>query len=71
MNLKYEQKVIKEWKTRFTSMKFVHFWVVLVRKCMIKKYLISDCFGFLDWLFSNFVYNSVWDFYIIGSKMNG
>ena len=31
--------------------KFAHFLVVSVRKCMVKKYLISDRFSFLDLFF--------------------
>ena len=37
---------------------------------MVKKYLISDRFGILDWVFSSFFNNYVQDFFI-WFKMNG
>ena len=45
-------KKIEKWMTRSVATKFAQFWVISVRKCMVKKYLISDRFSFLDRLFS-------------------
>ena len=57
--LKYEQKIIEKRMT-CEAMKFAQFLVVSVRKCMVKKYLISDRFGFLGrFCFCGFFYNSV------------
>ena len=56
------RKKNEKWRTRFTPTKFAHFWVVSVRKYMVKTYLIYDCFEFLDWLFSAFFNNSVREF---------
>ena len=39
--------------------KFAHFLVVLVRKCMVQKFLISYRFDFFDRFFSRFFDNSV------------
>ena len=56
-NPKYEQKIIKKWRTNSVSTKFVYFWVVSVRKYMVKKYFIFDRFYFLCRFFSRFFYN--------------
>ena len=55
---KYERwaKTIKKWRTSSKPTKFAQFWVVLVRKSMVKKYLISDRFDFLDSCFSAFLW---------------
>ena len=45
-------KKIKKWMTSSIWTKFAHFWVVLVRKCMVQKFLISYRFDFLDSFFS-------------------
>ena len=52
-------KKIKKWRTSSASTEFVHFWVVLVRKYMVKKYLISNCFDFLEPFFCVFFNNSI------------
>ena len=61
---KYERwaKNNQKWRTSSTCTKFAHFWVVPVRKYMVKKYLISDRFDLLDCFFSQFFDNSVWAF---------
>ena len=57
------------WKTNDSSSvatKFAQFWVVSVRKGMVKKYLISDRFSFLDRFFSPRCFdNSVRAFFIL------
>ena len=59
-NLKDEQKIIEKWRTSSASTKFAYFWVVSVRKYMVKKYLISDRFDFLEqFFFRVFFYNSI------------
>ena len=50
--LKYEQNIIEKRMTSSEPTKFAQFWVVSVRKCMVKKYLIYDSFSFLDRVFS-------------------
>ena len=45
-------KIIKKWRTKFISKIFAQFWVVSVRKYMVKKYLISNCFDFFNRFFS-------------------
>ena len=51
--LKYERwaKLLKKWMTSSEHTKFAQFWVVSVRKWMVKRYLISECFSFLDVFF--------------------
>ena len=55
IGLSKSERWAKSYQKRMTSsicMKFAHFWVVLVRKCMVKKFLISYRFEFLDRFFS-------------------
>ena len=61
--MKDEQKIIKKQMTSSEPTKFAQFLVVSVREYMIKKYLISDRFGFLERFFFAFFYNSVRDFH--------
>ena len=51
-NLKYEQKIIKTWRTNSVSTKFVHFLVVSDRKCIVTKYFKAYRFVLLDRFFS-------------------
>ena len=48
------EKRIKKRMTSSICKKFAHFWVVLVRKCMVQKFIISYHFDFLDRLFFAF-----------------
>ena len=48
---KYERKIIEKRMTSSVATKFAQFLVISVRKCMVKKYLISDRFSFLDRFF--------------------
>ena len=50
-NLKDEQIIIIKRMTSSICTKFVHFLVVLVRKYMVQKFLISYRFDFLDRFF--------------------
>ena len=56
--LKYEQKIILKQITSSEHTKFAQFWVVFVRKCMVKKFLISYRFVIFSF-FSPFFDNSV------------
>ena len=47
--------------------KFAHFWVVLVRKYMVKKYFIFDRFYFLCRFFSRFFYN---EFFLVARNLH-
>ena len=61
---KMSKKWIKKWRTSSASTKFTHFWVVSIRRYMVKKYLNSDRFNFLDQLFFWVLfYNSVRAFF--------
>ena len=57
--LKYEQKIIEKRMTSSVATKLAQFWVISVRKCMVKKYLISDRFFFFILFFSRCFDNSV------------
>ena len=46
----------RKWRTISELMKFAHFWIVSVRKSMVKKYWISDRFDFFDRFFSAFFF---------------
>ena len=62
-------KDIKKWMTSSICKEFAHFWVVLVRKDMVKKYLISYHFVLLDcFFFRDFWYFRTSFFYIIWSR---
>ena len=41
-------KILEKRMTSSICTKFAHFWVVLVRKCMVQKFLISYRFDFFD-----------------------
>ena len=62
--MEYERKLIKKRITGSICTKFAHFSVVLVRKCMVQKFLISYRFDFLD-LFLRFFDNFVRAFFIL------
>ena len=65
-------KNIKKWMTSSICMKFAHFWVVLVRKCMVQKFLISYCFDFLDrFVFRDFLMIPYELFRSFCSELNG
>ena len=49
--MKDEQNIIIKSRTSSEPIKLAHFLVLLVRKYMVKKYLISDRFDSLDRLF--------------------
>ena len=51
--------------TSSLCMKFAHFLVVLVRKCMVQKFLISYRFDFLDRFFLRFFDDTVRAFFIV------
>ena len=59
------EKILKKRMTSSICTKFAHFLVVLVRKCMVKKYLISYCFVFFIVFFPQFLDNSVRAFFIL------
>ena len=63
--LKSEQKIIKKQMTSSKHTKFAQFWVVSVRKCMVKKFLISYYFVFFSFSTSRFFDNSVRAFFIL------
>ena len=52
--MKNEQKRIKNKRPSSEPTKFAHFFVVLFKKYMVKKYFISNCFGFFIVLFPPF-----------------
>ena len=58
-DLKCEQNIIEKRMTSSICTKFAHFLVVLVRKYMVQKFLISYRFDFLIFFFSRFFDNSV------------
>ena len=65
-------KNIKKWMTSSICTKFAHFWVVLVRKCIVHKFLISYRFDFLDrFCFLAFLIILYEIFHIFCSELNG
>ena len=59
----------KKWRTSSEPTKFAHFWVVLVRKCMVQKFWISYRFDFFwSFFFRDFLMIPYELFYIIWSR---
>ena len=61
-------KQIKKRTIRSICTKFAHFWVVLVRKCMVKRFVISYRFVFCYNFFCGFLIIPYELFYIISSR---
>ena len=65
-------KIIKKRMTSSICTKFAHFWVVLVRKCMVQKFLISYRFDFFDrFFFRDFLIIPYELFHSFCSELNG
>ena len=61
-----------KWMTSSICTKFAHFWVFLVRKCMVQKFLISYRFDFLDcFFFRDFLMIPYELFHSFFSDLNG
>ena len=70
--LKYERKILKKRKRSSICTKFAYFWVVLVRECMVKKFLIYLTVSFFYlFLFRGFLIIPYELFHSFCSELNG